>query len=342
MNTNRNGKIARLPESIRNELNHRLHAGDRGQPLVVWLNSLPEVRHEIRKSFAGKPITAANLSQWRNGGYRDWRIEHEPKPKPRPEWEARQRQWQPQPCQLQQAQHSPKPPMTIDRPEDEILRDPQPFTDPAEVSDRLAVRLGLELSQFAETWLAGAKNPRERWRRLRELLAALSQLRRGDHRAANVDIAQDRWQAEANDREQRLEEEHDKKAKEAALAPVRAMTEFRPLAEIHGGTELGWKTAAYILETRYNLIPGSLLKKGFEPWRKNEAKEKGKNARPKAQTRKPNARRRTHKPTRVQPEAEEEREEIDLNNTPDSNQNPDDSDPIQSDPGEFPTDSNQS
>jgi len=208
MNPNRNGKIACLPETIRIELNHRLHAGERGQTLITWLNNLPLVQQVIKMRFHGKPITAANLSEWRNGGYREWRLENEPKPKPRPEWQARQRQWQVQPCQQQQAQHSPEPQAAAEATDDKTLEDSEEVTDPAEVSDRLAVRLGLELSQFAETWLAGARNPRERWRRLRELLSALAQLRRGDHRAANLDITQDRWQAEVDEHEADLEKKH--------------------------------------------------------------------------------------------------------------------------------------
>ena len=68
----RNGKIARLPESIRNELNQRLLDGERGVALVAWLNSLPQVQAVMREAFEGRPITEDNLSQWRNGGYLAW------------------------------------------------------------------------------------------------------------------------------------------------------------------------------------------------------------------------------------------------------------------------------
>jgi hypothetical protein len=39
----RTGKIARLPQSLREELNHRLENGELARNLADWLNTLPEV-----------------------------------------------------------------------------------------------------------------------------------------------------------------------------------------------------------------------------------------------------------------------------------------------------------
>jgi dTDP-4-amino-4,6-dideoxygalactose transaminase len=68
----RNGKIARLPAAIREELNHRLLDGEEGKNLVEWLNGLPAVQAMLKAKFEGKPITEVNLSQWKNGGYAAW------------------------------------------------------------------------------------------------------------------------------------------------------------------------------------------------------------------------------------------------------------------------------
>ena len=68
----RTGKIARLPLSIRQELNRRLQDGEQGSLLVEWLNSRPEVRAVLAAQYHGKPIGPPNLSAWRMGGYRDW------------------------------------------------------------------------------------------------------------------------------------------------------------------------------------------------------------------------------------------------------------------------------
>jgi hypothetical protein len=68
----RNGKIARLPAAIRQELNQRLFDGEQGKDLVEWLNGLPKVQAVLKAKFKGNPITKTNLSQWKNGGYPAW------------------------------------------------------------------------------------------------------------------------------------------------------------------------------------------------------------------------------------------------------------------------------
>ena len=68
----RTGKIARLPVEIRHQLNRRLQDGKPGKQLVVWLNSLPEVRAVLKEEFGARPITEQNLSEWKLGGYADW------------------------------------------------------------------------------------------------------------------------------------------------------------------------------------------------------------------------------------------------------------------------------
>ena len=68
----RNGKIARLPNGIREQLNCRLADGESGNRLIEWLNSNPEVMKVMAEQFDGRPITDGNLSEWRAGGYEDW------------------------------------------------------------------------------------------------------------------------------------------------------------------------------------------------------------------------------------------------------------------------------
>ncbi len=70
------GKIARLPERIREELNHRLLDGARGRDMPAWLNELPEVKQVLTELFCGRPITEHNISEWRLGGFQDW-LQHE-------------------------------------------------------------------------------------------------------------------------------------------------------------------------------------------------------------------------------------------------------------------------
>jgi hypothetical protein len=68
----RNGKIARLPLTIRDELNQRLLNGEQGKQLVEWLNGLPQVQAVLKATFEGRPITEDNVSAWKIGGYASW------------------------------------------------------------------------------------------------------------------------------------------------------------------------------------------------------------------------------------------------------------------------------
>ena len=74
----RTGKIARLPQPLREELNHRLGAvRTRFLNLADWLNGLPEVTDLLAAHFEGRPISEQNLSDWRNGGLVEWQLHRE-------------------------------------------------------------------------------------------------------------------------------------------------------------------------------------------------------------------------------------------------------------------------
>jgi hypothetical protein len=72
MFSSRTGKIACLPEEIRDELNYRMADGVKGPELLPWLNSLPEARDVLVRHFGGR-----DLSAWRRGGFRDWLFRRE-------------------------------------------------------------------------------------------------------------------------------------------------------------------------------------------------------------------------------------------------------------------------
>ena len=69
----RNGKIARLPRPVREELNLRLEQCDESPEVLEWLNALPEVKAVLEAHFDGVPISKMNLSRWRRGGHQEWR-----------------------------------------------------------------------------------------------------------------------------------------------------------------------------------------------------------------------------------------------------------------------------
>jgi hypothetical protein len=73
----RNGKIANLPNDVREQLNLRLLEGETGRELAAWLNALPEVQSVLGLQFNGSPISEVNLTYWRQGGYLQWITERE-------------------------------------------------------------------------------------------------------------------------------------------------------------------------------------------------------------------------------------------------------------------------
>ena len=73
----RNGKIARLPRAIREQVNRKLDDGITGVEIVEWLNTLPEAQALMAAEFDGRPIREQNLSEWKAGGYRDWQMRQE-------------------------------------------------------------------------------------------------------------------------------------------------------------------------------------------------------------------------------------------------------------------------
>jgi hypothetical protein len=192
MNTTRTGKIARLPRAIRDELNQRLYNGQKGRDLVAWLNTLPESQAAVGTEFAGKPIRPQNLSEWKQGGYRDWLLHQEA---------------------LALAQHlaqdmtgpqaavcSPPPPLEERagqrRPSLSAL--PTPKSVPP-LTDLLALWLAARYALATRT-LAAQPGP-EHWRRLRELCADVLELRRADHAAERLRLDRLRLNRQFNDRQ---------------------------------------------------------------------------------------------------------------------------------------------
>lgn len=66
------GKIARLPDDIREQLNQRLLDGQSASVILPWLNSLASAKNVLAVQFNGEPVTAQNLSNWRIGGFQHW------------------------------------------------------------------------------------------------------------------------------------------------------------------------------------------------------------------------------------------------------------------------------
>jgi hypothetical protein len=224
----RNGKIARLPREIRQELNHRLQDGEEGGKLAAWLNGLPRVRKVLEEKFGGRPINEVNLTEWRQGGFLEWQ-RHE---------EARE----------------------LVEGLAERAGDLEADADGTPIADRLSSIFAVELALFVEAVRRETAEPKERWERLRGTLRELTQLRREDHRAARVAIEQERRQAEA-DRQQEEQRERDRaEEKKRTLAPIYAIGAIHTRAIEFGGGQEGKRMAAYVLEVERDLPPGTLTR----------------------------------------------------------------------------------
>src|SRR5689334_10340087 len=73
----RTGKIARLPQDVREELNRRLRDGWSGRVLLGWLNQHPAIKRVLAAHFGGRLMNHVNLTQWRKGGYVEWLAQQE-------------------------------------------------------------------------------------------------------------------------------------------------------------------------------------------------------------------------------------------------------------------------
>jgi hypothetical protein len=66
------GKIARLPWTVREKVNHKLLDGETYPAICAWLNARADVRQILEDQFAGEDVKPQNLSNWRSGGYAAW------------------------------------------------------------------------------------------------------------------------------------------------------------------------------------------------------------------------------------------------------------------------------
>ena len=160
MTKTRNGKIARLPRNLRNQLNRRLDDAEQGAKLVAWLNRQPRVRQILAENFQGQPISEQNLSEWKAGGYQDWVLQQE---------------------SLEQARD-----LAAD------AGDVSAATD-GRLSDHLATVLAARYATLLAKWDGEVtENFTRQVRALRGLAQDIATLRRGDHHVARLHLEEKR------------------------------------------------------------------------------------------------------------------------------------------------------
>lgn len=157
----RNGKIARLPREIREQLNRRIADNEPGIRLVEWLNNTDQVRHILAQDFGGREITEQNLSEWKQGGYLDWVARQET--------------------------------LACAR---ELADDAGELSEVADgsLADHLAVVLSARYAKLVSGWNGEMDEAfRRETRALRLLCQDIVELRRGDHNAERLRLDMERF-----------------------------------------------------------------------------------------------------------------------------------------------------
>jgi hypothetical protein len=181
----RNGKIARLPRDIREELNRRLQDGEPGGPLLAWLNPLPAVQAVLAREFGGCAISKQNLCEWRAGGFA--------------EWQARQET-------LAQAR--------------ELAADAHEITAATDgrLTDHLATVLAARYAAALAGWNGEVTEEfRRKLRVLRSLCQDIVELRRGDHSGARLSLERERLEREREKTEEEVVAHFQRWAKNPAV-----------------------------------------------------------------------------------------------------------------------------
>ncbi|MGD0650267.1 MAG: hypothetical protein ABSA97_03855 [Verrucomicrobiia bacterium] len=173
----RTGKIARLPREIREQLNRRLSDGEKGKKLLRWLNSLPPVQAALKAEFGGRSINEPNLTEWKQGGYRDW---------------------------LDQQEAKDLVPLLADE-ADEL----NPATGPR-LTDQMAVWVAARLMVGVRRLAVADLDDAAKWKLLHETAADIVAFRKGDHSGQRLKLDRellelDRERLAQKDQEMKLE-----------------------------------------------------------------------------------------------------------------------------------------
>ena len=216
----RQGKIARLPKNIRDQLNLRLQDGEPGKQLADWLNELDKTKEILAELFGGRPINEQNLTEWKQGGYQDWLRDQE----------TRER--------VQRLA--------------ERAQDLDDAADGLEISDRLASILAAKLAGAAQK-LDEIADPKERWRKLQEILRELWRLRSEDHLGKRLQLQQEQWEHEIENQNLENEKRFEKEEKDRLVNLFFAKHRQSLTADALGGGEYGKKWADWLVRVQHGL-----------------------------------------------------------------------------------------
>ena len=160
MNDTANGKIARLPHPIREQISMRLRDGQKGKQIVAWLNDLPEVKEVIAAYYPGRPIKETNITEWKKRSHRQWLLDQ---------------------AALSEANR--------------FVADSRQLVQAGEgvITDHLATYVAARYA-LARGQLGDASDPQANWKLLRALCHDVVALRRGDQLAQSLNLKRLRQQ----------------------------------------------------------------------------------------------------------------------------------------------------
>ena len=188
----RTGKIARLPRDVRDELNQRLLDGESGPGLLQWLNDLPEAKAALLRDFGGRAINEQNLSDWRQGGFRDWVAKMEAA-----EWLDDTL------AEGLELKRTGGGGAAASRRKGSRAK----AGEMESVTDRVAGWVFPHYVAAARGQLSAAQTPAERWSVLRAICADLASLRRSEHYVERLRIWREKLRLETEEENQITEKE---------------------------------------------------------------------------------------------------------------------------------------
>jgi hypothetical protein len=192
----RNGKIARLPREIRDELNRRMQDAEAGDTLLPWLNARPEVQSVLARQFGGCAINKQNLSEWRAGGFAEWQT--------RQEMLADARELAADAAELETATEG-------------------------RLTDHLATVLGARYASALAGWDGQpTEEIRNKLKVLRGMCQDIVELRRGDHSGARLKMERDRLEEKREKTEEEVVQQFEEWAKIPAVHDFLCQTWVTP------------------------------------------------------------------------------------------------------------------
>jgi hypothetical protein len=226
----RNGKIARLPRYLREQLNHRLDDGEPGPQLLAWLNGCADVQEVLEREFGGRAINEQNLSEWRQGGFKDWQRQQEAC--------DHVRRLTDQAAGLDEA------------------------AEQGRITDRLASVFAVELFKLMEQLIEKSTDDKERLGYLREGLREIRLLRRGDHGAARLQMETERWERQMDREDEERHEQRGERSRNRLIDLAFSKFSEGTLAQMFGGGEYGKSMAEMITRIKFDLPLDDLKRHG--------------------------------------------------------------------------------